>query len=115
MGVIQPFNPKSNSSSTKFTVSFTRCELNSILKIYSQMVSQGYWRDYSISTFETKAVFSIFKRSSENPIYNIEKTPRKRKRNNLYSVTMIDGQIINNGVILEQVLSIFNRRLLKIV
>ena len=115
MGIIQPLYQNRDNSSAKFMVSFNRYELNLILRIYGQMVSRGDWRDYSISSFDSKAVFSIFKRTSENPIYNIEKRPKKQRRNNIYSVKTIDGQIINDGSILEQVLRIFNRRLLKIV
>ena len=96
-------------------VFFNRTELNPILKIYGKMVSRGEWRDYNISSGSSRAVFSILRRTSETPIYNIVKAPKKYQRNSRYSVVTRDGQIINKGNSLEKVLRIFNRRLLKLV
>ena len=96
-------------------VSFDRTELRSILKIYGQMVSSGRWRDYSISSSSTNAMFSIFKRTSEKPLYVIIKNPKLSKQGRLYSIIALDGRIINQGGDLRKVLQIFYKQLFKIV
>ena len=57
-------------------VAFDRHELSEILKVYGRMVAAGEWRDYAIDHLSDRAVFSIFRRASECPIYRIEKTPQ---------------------------------------
>jgi len=54
-------------------VTFDRRELNRILSLYGRMVAAGEWRDYAIDFLKDRAVFSVFRRSSEVPIYRIEK------------------------------------------
>ena len=50
-------------------VTFNRFELNRILNLYGRMVAEGEWRDYAIDFLKERAVFSIFRRASEMPIY----------------------------------------------
>ena len=59
-------------------VTFDRRELNRILSLYGRMVAAGEWRDYAIDFLKDRAVFSVFRRSSEVPIYRIEKNPKLR-------------------------------------
>ena len=92
-------------------VNFDRKELSPILKTYGQLVTTGNWRDYSISSSSTNAIFSIFRRSSENPFYMIMKTPRLRKQNRMYSVLAMNGQILKQGGDLQFVLQILNKKL----
>ncbi len=54
-------------------VSFDRRELDAILRVYGRRVADGEWRDYAIDHLEDRAVFSIFRRASEMPIYRVEK------------------------------------------
>ena len=96
-------------------VSFNRDELQNILQIYGKMVSLGEWRDYSISSSSSQAIFCVFKRSSEQHLYMIIKTPKLSKKNSLYSVIAMNGQIINHGEALKAVLSIFQKKLIKLV
>ncbi len=96
-------------------VSFDRKELAPILKIYGQMVAKGDWRDYSISSSISNATFSIFRRSSENPLYTIIKSPKLCKQNRVYSIVAMNGQIINQGKDLKLVLQILHRNLFKIL
>src|SRR6185369_15845953 len=56
-------------------VTFNRLELNRILNLYGRMVADGEWRDYAIDFLKDRAVFSVFRRSSEVPLYRIEKDP----------------------------------------
>ena len=67
-------------------VSFQKPELTIILSLYGRMVASGEWRDYGISSLKEVAVFSVFRRTAEHPIYRIEKRPRLRNRQGQYAV-----------------------------
>ena len=79
------------------------------------MVPAGEWRDYGISSLKEVAIFSVFKRTAENPIYKIEKRPKLRNRQGEYAVVGIDGQILKRGHDLKSVLGILERKLIKLV
>ena len=61
-------------------VTFNRLELSRILNLYGRMVADGEWRDYAIDFLRDRAVFSVFRRASEVPIYRIEKDPRLARK-----------------------------------
>ena len=92
-------------------VTFTRLELNRILNLYGRMVAGGEWRDYAIDFLKDRAVFSIFRRASEVPIYRIEKDPRLARKQGVYSVIAASGQILRRGQELDRVLLIIDRKL----
>ena len=69
-------------------ISFDRRELQVILSLYGRMVAAGEWRDYGISALRDRAVFSVFRRTAENPLYRIEKHPRLRMRQGMYAVAI---------------------------
>lgn len=115
MNVIQPFLKKTRLDSSLSQVNFNRKELEPMLQLYGQMVSKGEWRDYSISSSFSHAIFSVFRRSSEKPLYMIVKSSKRSKQNGLYSVVAMDGQIIKIGRDFKSVLQIFNKKLFKIV
>ena len=94
-------------------VTFDRLELNRILTIYGRMVAAGEWRDYALDFLDDMAVFSIFRRTSEVPLFRIEKRPKLRARQGQYSVVAAGGVILKRGHELAQVLRIFDRKLLK--
>ncbi len=94
-------------------VTFDRLELNRILTIYGRMVAAGEWRDYALDFLDDMAVFSIFRRTSEVPLFRIEKRPKLRARQGQYSVVAAGGIILKRGHELAQVLKIFDRKLLK--
>jgi hypothetical protein len=85
-------------------VTFDRRELDRILGLYGRMVAAGEWRDYAIDFLKDRAVFSVFRRSSEVPIYRIEKNPRLARRQGAYSVVSATGLIVRRGHELERVL-----------
>ena len=101
------------SPATVPQVTFDRLELNRILTLYGRMVSAGEWRDYALDFLDEIAVFSIFRRSSEMPLFRIEKQPRLRNRQGQYSVVAAGGVILKRGHELAQVLRIFDKKLLK--
>ena len=92
-------------------VTFNRLKLNRILNLYGRMVAAGEWRDYAIDFLKDKAVFSIFRRSSEVPIYRIEKDPRLARKQGAYSVISATGQILRRGNELDRVLLVIDRKL----
>lgn len=96
-------------------VSFDRGELGVILGLYGRMVAAGEWRDYGISALREVAVFSVFRRTAESPLYRIEKRPRLRHRQGLYSVLGMDGQILKRGHELKTVLRVLERKLIRAV
>jgi len=96
-------------------VVFDRIELGVILTIYGRMVAAGAWRDYGMSFLSNVAIFSVFRRAAEHPIYRIEKRPRLRGRQGMYSVIGMDGQILKRGHDLRTVLRIFDRKLIRAV
>ncbi|CDN93129.1 DUF2794 domain-containing protein [Rhizobium oryzihabitans] len=90
-------------------VTFHRRELDAILRIYGRMVGEGEWRDYAIDHLREKAVFSVFKRSGEMPLYRIEKNPKLATKQGAYSVVNTDGRILKRGHELPQVLKVFDK------
>ena len=96
-------------------IAFHRTELGPILGLYGRMVAAGEWRDYGISCLRDVAVFSVFRRTAENPIYRIEKRPRLRLKQGQYAVLGMDGQILKRGNDLKQVLRVLERKLIRAV
>lgn len=96
-------------------VAFQRSELNVILGLYGRMVAAGEWRDYGISCLRDAAVFSVFRRTAETPLYRIEKHPRQRHKQGMYSVIGMDGRILKRGHDLRTVLRVLERKLIRIV
>src|SRR3954469_19317202 len=91
-------------------VSFNRLELGRILNLYGRMVSDGEWRDYAIDFLRDRAVFSVFRRSSEVPLYRIEKDPRLARKQGMYSVISASGMILRRGHELDRVLLAIDRK-----
>lgn len=96
-------------------VAFDRQELGAILGLYGRMVAAGEWRDYGMSFLKDVAVFSVFRRTAEHPIYRIEKRPRLRSRQGMYSVIGMDGRILKRGHDLRNVLRVLERKLIRSV
>lgn len=96
-------------------VAFQRDELGAILALYGRMVAAGEWRDYAISMLRDVAVFSIFQRAAEHPIYRIEKRPKLMARKQTYAVIGLDGRILKRGAELRQVLRVLDKKLIRSV
>ena len=92
-------------------VSFDRRELSRLLNLYSLRVASGEWRDYAIDFLKDRAVFSVFRRSSEMPIYRIEKNPKLAQRQGAYSVVSATGLIMRRGHELDRVLRVLDKSL----
>lgn len=94
-------------------VSFDRRELGAILTLYGRMVACGEWRDYGISCLKDLAVFSVFRRTAEQPLYRIEKRPRLRTKQGMYAVVGMDGLVLKRGHDLATVLRVLERKLIR--
>ena len=104
-----PFRPQSPPEQ----VAFHRTELQPILSLYGRMVAAGDWRDYGISCLRDVAVFSVFRRTAEHPLYRIEKRPKLRNRQGQYAVIGMEGQVLKRGNDLRQVLKVLERKLIR--
>lgn len=101
----------SASGQTGRPVCFTKQELQDILNVYGRNVAAGEWRDYAIDMGRDKAIFSIFRRSSEVPLYRVEKNPKLARKQGAFSVITATGLILKRGGDLKRVLSAIDRRL----
>lgn len=86
-----------------------------ILSLYGRFVAAGEWRDYGISCLREVAVFSVFRRTAENPMYRIEKRPKLRGKQGMYAVIGMDGQVLRRGSELRTVLRVLERKLIRSV
>src|SRR5262249_23644433 len=91
-GGAEPIPPPAPAPPSRVT--FDRRELNRLLSLYGRKVAAGEWRDYAIDFLKDRAVFSVFRRSSEVPIYRIEKNPRLARRQGVSSVISATGLIV---------------------
>ncbi|TKW67325.1 MAG: DUF2794 domain-containing protein [Paracoccus denitrificans] len=96
-------------------VAFDRRELASILSVYGRMVAAGEWRDYAMAFLNDVAIFSIFRHAAETPIFRVEKRPKLRGAQGMYAVIAMDGRILKRGQDLDQVMRVFDRKLIRAV
>ena len=94
---------------------FHRRELDAILRVYGRMVAAGEWRDYAIDACKDRAVFSIYRRTSEAPTYTVEKRPDLARKQGAYAVSNATGQILRRGQDLSTVLRVFDKKRFAIV
>jgi len=92
-------------------VAFDRRELDQILRVYGRMVAAGEWRDYAIDFLKDKAVFSIYRRAAEIPLYRVEKVPKLAQRQGAYAVIAASGLILKRGQDLSRVLAAIDKPL----
>lgn len=105
----------SSHSKKPSAIYFIRPELTRILNVYGRMVSAGQWHDYAIDHLEDYAVFSIFRRASEMPLYRIFKDPSLAQKQGIWRITGMNGQILKRGTDLTMLLRYFDRQLLKAI
>ena len=98
-------------SSFPSTTFFTRAELKEILDLYGRKVAAGEWRDYAVDFGRDKAVFSVFRHTSEVPLYRIEKHPRLARRQGTFCVVAPTGLILKRGNDLRRVLGVLEKSL----
>ena len=112
---VVPLPIRSGSANRKPSqVAFNRKELSLILSVYGQMVSQGDWKDYAMDFLSDRAVFSVYRRATEHPLYRIEKNPALRKKQGEFSVIAPGGLILKRGHDLKTVLRVFDKQRLRV-
>src|SRR5262245_62112904 len=74
-------------------VFFDRADLMRILSVYSRQVSRGLWRDYAIDHRSNMAVFSIYRRTQEQPPFAITKAQLRGHRDPKYDLHSRQGQL----------------------
>jgi hypothetical protein len=85
-------------------VTFERRELDRILSLYGRMVAAGEWRDYAIQFLKDRAVFAVFRRAAEMPLYRIVKDPSLQRRQGAFAVVAASGRVLKRGHDLDRVL-----------
>lgn len=103
--------PEARSASCPAIVSFDKRELRIIFDVYCAKVAAGEWCDYAIDFSPVKAVFSIFRRASEAPLYRIEKNPEAARRQGAYSVIAATGLVLRRGHDLGRVVAALDSKL----
>jgi hypothetical protein len=121
MGEIRTLRPSASHASSPHAsptpqgageiVTFDRLELRDILNLYGRKVAEGEWRDYAIDFSREKAVFSIFRRASEYPLYRVEKTPKLARKQGAFSVVTTTGLILKRGHELKRVIDVLDKKL----
>ena len=101
----QPQYTKKNTQ-----IAFNRTELATILNLYGSKVAAGEWRDYAMDFTRERAVFAVFRRSSEQPLFRIEKNPKLARKQGAYSVIAPGGLILRRGHDLGQVLKVLLKK-----
>ena len=98
------------AQSPNAVTAFTRAELSAILAVYGRLMAEGECRDYAMDFGRDTAVFSIFRRTSEVPLYRIEKSPKLARKQGAYSVVTPTGLILKRGHELARVLDVLARK-----
>lgn len=92
-------------------VSFDRRELDQLLRLYGRMVAANEWRDYAIDHLPDRAVFSVYRRTSDAPLYQIVKDPKLARKQGMFSVVTMAGSVQKRGPELARVLGVFDKKL----
>ena len=79
------------------------------------MVAGGEWRDYAMDFLKDRALFSIYARVSERPLYVVEKNPKLRNKQGMYAIIGGEGQVLKRGHDLRSVLGVLERKLIKAI
>ena len=106
-----PFPESRRVGRSEMPVSFDRRELDVILRLYGRMVAANEWRDYAMDQLRDRAVFSVFRRTHDVPLYQIVKNPSLARKQGAYSVVAANGTVLKRGPDLTRVLAVFDKTL----
>jgi hypothetical protein len=101
--------PPGHAAPVPAQVAFDRGELRELFDLYGRKVAEGEWRDYAMDFLRDRAVFSVYRRSAEYPLYRVEKTPRLARRQGAYAVISQSGLVMKRGHDLARVLKVLDR------
>ena len=108
---LQYHNENNKVISDKNTIYFSKYELTIILNLYSKQVSLGSWRDYAIDSKNDIAVFSIYRHTHDQSMYQIIKISKKGYRNNPDFFIKDSNKIIYKSKVIDQILSKFEKKI----
>lgn len=97
------------------SVFFERLELDRLLHFYGRMVAAGEWRDYALDALPDRALFSVYRRTAEAPLYQIEKRPADARRQGAFAVRAVDGRILRRGHDLQRVLTVLEPKRMQLI
>ena len=86
------------------SVYFTKIELNQLLSHYSRRVISGEWKDYAIDRDKDKSSFSVYRHTSEMPLYKIIKSHKIKKPDDKWRVLSMSGHEIKRNRNLDPIL-----------
>ena len=84
---------------------FVKKELQSILNLYSKMVSNGTWKDYSLSAGSKEISFDVYQRASDQPVLRILKNLKPNYYNEKFLIKDKNGNILNKSENLDKLIS----------
>jgi len=96
---------------TASPVSFERRELDQILRLYGRMVAANEWRDYAIDHLRERAVFSVYRRAHDVPLFQIVKDPTLARKQGMFAIVTATGAVMKRGHELARVLGFFDKKL----
>tara|TARA_B100001564_G_C20125631_1_gene439928 strand:- start:185 stop:529 length:345 start_codon:yes stop_codon:yes gene_type:complete len=94
---------------------FIKKELQSIFHLYSKMVSNGSWKDYSLSSGSKEVSFDVYKRASDRPFLRISKNLKPKYYNERFVIKDTNGNIIKKSEDLSNLISKTSWNNLKLV
>ena len=97
------------------TIFFERPELDRLFRFYGKMVAAGEWRDYALDALPDRALFSVYRRTSEAPLYQVEKRPALARKQGAFAVLNAAGLILKRGHELAPVLNFLEPKRLRAV
>ena len=83
---------------------FSKKELNKILSFYGMKVASGEWKDYAIDRDKDKSSFSVYRHTSEMPLYKIIKGHKIKKPDDKWRVLSMSGHEIKRNRSLDSIL-----------
>jgi|TARA_B110000914_G_C15417648_1_gene425015 hypothetical protein len=94
---------------------FVKEELQTILDLYSKMVSNGAWKDYGLSSGSREVSFDVYQRTSDKPVLRILKNLKPIYFNEKFLVKDKNGRIIEKSENLNQLITKTSWNNLKVV
>jgi hypothetical protein len=84
---------------------FVKRELQCILNLYAKMVSNGSWKDYSLSSGAKEVSFDVYQRASDKPVLRILKNLKPDCYNEKYLIKDRNGNILKKSENLNQLIN----------
>ena len=94
---------------------FNKKELGEILNIYGFMVSMGEWKDYAIFINKNQVGFNIYRKATENPLYQIIKSLNSKDKKQKYCIKNQSGVVLKKSNTLKNILEFINKKKLTLV